>query len=156
MATIDELFDAARSGLARPFRLPADAAPVAMNLFMLTQVHQLTDDPRVVELQERYREALGGRPPEEILANQLDYASRLAAAPGPLLYEEMHKLFSLADQVHALRGLGYTAADAVVRRFESDLRTRFAEQPKVARLVAEDRAENWNRGLWWYAENLPM
>jgi hypothetical protein len=155
MATIDELLDATRRGLARPLRLPHQAAVVAMNLFLLTRVHGQAGDPRVTALQGRFREALGDRSLDEVLANQVDYASRLAAAPGPLEYEEMHKLFSLADDVHAMRSLGGTADEARLRRFGSDLRARFAAQRKLARQVAGDRVEDWNRGLWWYAENRP-
>lgn len=154
MATIDELLDATGRELSRPLRLPHQAATVAMNLFLLTQVHGLAEDPRVTALQDRFHEALGDRSLDTVLADQLDYASRLATAPGPLLYEEMHKLFSLADEIHALRGLGGVADDVRLRRFDSELRIRLAAQAGPAHLVAEDRAEDWNRDLWWYAENL--
>lgn len=66
----------------------------------------------------------------------------------------MHKLFSLMDEVYALRETGHPVDVALLQQMEADVRARFAAQPTVARLVAEDRAADWNRSLWWYADNL--
>jgi hypothetical protein len=40
---------------------------------------------------------------DELAAYQVRCATRVASAPGDLIYEEMHKLFSLLDEVYALR-----------------------------------------------------
>jgi hypothetical protein len=154
MNNVDDLISETQSLLGRPFRRPGQASAAAMNLFLLSQVHHLGGDPRVVELQERFAEALGDLSPEDVLTTQIRYASGLASAPGALLYEEMHKLFSLADEIYALRGLGYVADRELLSQLEIDLRARFADQPRPAHLVAEDKVEDWNHQLWWYAENL--
>lgn len=90
----------------------------------------------------------------DLLAVQTNYARNLAASPRALEYEEMHKLFSLCDEIFALRELGLTAAADTIEELDSALHARFAAEPRKSRLVAEDRAENWNRDLWWYGENL--
>jgi hypothetical protein len=94
------------------------------------------------------------KPEGELLANQTRYASRLASAPGKLIYEEIHKLFSLLDEVHALRATGHSADEALLQQMNVDVRARFAAQREEVRLVAEDRVEDWNRSFWWYADNL--
>jgi hypothetical protein len=95
-----------------------------------------------------------GESGNDSLEQQARYASRLASAPGNLIYEEMHKLFSLLDDVHALRAAGHSADAVLLQQMDADARARFAAQRKMARLVAEDRAEEPNRSLWWYADNL--
>jgi hypothetical protein len=150
----DALLCETAAALTRPLNLPAQCVAVASNLFLLVQVHGLGQDPRVRGLQEQFRAIADTGPCQDLLSHQLRYGSRLASAPGQLLYEELHKLFSLADDVHALRALGFSADQSLVERFAADLRARFAAQPWPARLVAQDRAQDWNRSLWWYAENL--
>ena len=90
----------------------------------------------------------------DLLAHQMSYAQRLADSEGPLLYEEMHKLFSLRDEIHAMRVLGLPADDGALAAVDAALRRRFAAESNKARLVAEDMVERWNRELWWYARNL--
>jgi hypothetical protein len=70
------------------------------------------------------------------------------------MYEEMHKLFGLCDEIHALRSLGFSAETALLEKFERDVRARFIAEPKTARLAASYNVEPWNRDLWWYADNL--
>jgi hypothetical protein len=152
--TAEDLIRQAEEALARPLRLPYQASAIATRLYKLSNVHQLADDDRVVALQQRFHDVLEQAELPNILGNQLEYASRLASAPGPLIYEEMHKLFALCDEIHALRSQGFRADDALVRQFEDDVRRRFAAQPKEAMLAAQYNVKKWNRTLWWYAENL--
>lgn len=89
-----------------------------------------------------------------LIDTQARYAKSLASSPGKLLYEEMHKLFSLCDEIRALRYLGLATATAEYEELEAALRERFSTEREKAKLVAQDKAEIWNRDSWWYAENL--
>ena len=91
---------------------------------------------------------------KDLISTQAAYAKRLASSPGPLLYEEMHKLFSLCDEIRALRYLGLTLTISECEDLEAAIRERFSIERGKAKLVAEDRVERWNREWWWYAENL--
>ena len=154
MTEIDTLFRDTEEMLARPMERPHQASAIAMNLFLLSLVHGLAQDPRVMALRATFEQAMQRAEMTDLLARQLEYASQLATAGRSLLYEEMHKLLSLCDEIHALRALGFDVDQAFLRRYEGDVRSRFDVQRKQARMVAEDKAESWNRNLWWYAENL--
>jgi hypothetical protein len=149
----EDLIDEARRTLSRRSARPRDASMVAKALFLL-EVHGRGEDPRVIDLRGRFHETFGGME-GEMLPSRIRYASRLASPPGELIYEEMHKLFSLLDDVYALRATGYSADQAALQQMDADVRARFAAQPEMARLVAEDRVKGWNRSCWWYADNLP-
>jgi hypothetical protein len=154
MAKIDTLLRDTEEMLARPMERPHQASAIAMNLFLLSLVHGLAQDPRVMVLRAGFEQALQRAEMTDLLGRQLEYASQLATAGRSLLYEEMHKLLSLCDEIHALRALGFDVDQEFLRRYEGDVRSRFDVQRKQARMVAEDKAEPWNRNLWWYAENL--
>jgi hypothetical protein len=149
-----QLLDGVRRALERPFRLAHQAGAVAMDLFCLRSLHGLTDDPQVDALVAKFGERLREAELDDLLHHQMRYAVRLASATGPLSYEEMHKLFSLCDQIHAIRSLGLPLESPPIGDFDAAVHDRFAAQRRTAVLVAEDRAEWWNRELWWYAEKL--
>lgn len=98
--------------------------------------------------------ALPGWKLDDLVSRQMLYAIRIAQTAGKIEYEEMHKLFSLCDEIYALRKLGLAAASEMEREFETAIRQRFRKESAKARAAAEDRADEWNRKLWWYAENL--
>jgi hypothetical protein len=125
-----------------------------MNLFLVSRVLGLAQDPRLLQLDEAFHRVVRDAGLEDLLNHQLGYAIRVADAPGDLSYEEMHKLFSLADEIHALRELGFEADDSLVGRFEETLRRRFASQPRETRVAAQQNVEPWNQPLWWYAAAL--
>jgi hypothetical protein len=127
---------------------------MALDLFLLSQVHGSATDPAVANLLRGFREAVTRAGLGDVLNHQIAYASRLAGSLSPLSYEEMHKVFSLCDEIHALQALGYELPDDAAPRLETTLRHRFTMQRREARLVAEDKAKEWNRALWWYADNL--
>jgi hypothetical protein len=127
---------------------------VAAELFLLAEVHGLAADPVVLDLLATFDAALHSVDMADVLERQLRYACTLANAPGTLLYEEMHKLVSLCDEVHALRSLGYHADQELIAQFEADVRARFAAERGTANIAAQHQARTWNRALWWYAENL--
>jgi hypothetical protein len=154
MTGVEAILRRARELVSRPFTLHGDAGAAAVPLFLLADVHQLRGDPQVRELIEQYFEKLKTSGREDVLAHQLRYASRLAQSAGDLGYEELHKLFSLLDEIHALRALGLQSNEADDERTDAGIRVRLARQRSMARQVAEDRAEAWSRSLWWYADSL--
>lgn len=80
------------------------------------------------ELRERFKERLRESGIDDLLGHQLQYSIRLASAPRTLLYEEMHKLFSLADECHALRSLRFVSSPELEQECELQLRLRFKTQ----------------------------
>jgi hypothetical protein len=154
MDTADELVEQTRKALAQPMRLPHQASAIAFNLFLLLHVHRTGADPRVARLDQQFRKALADAGFEDLIGNQVDYAITLATSRGELLYEEMHKLFSLLGEIHALRTLGFVIDAARVQRLDDAVRARFAAEPEKARFVAKDKVDPWSRSLWWYRENL--
>jgi len=126
-----------------------------MNLFLLSQVHGLAEDPRIRDLGRRFEVAMRATGLKDVLSNQLRYAIRLARAPGVLSYEEIHKLFSLCDEVHALRALEFTADAQLIADFETGVRARFAAQHVDAQVAAAHCVEPWSQNLWWFKDNLP-
>jgi hypothetical protein len=154
MRTADDLIEEMQHALGRPLRLPGDAASIALNVFLLTQVHGLAANPRVRDLAARLDAAIREANLEEVLSNQLRYAIRLGMAPGRLIWEEMDKLLSVCDEIHALHALGFTASDQLQAEFEISVRKRFTSQRAEARIAAGQSVETWNRTMWWFAENL--
>jgi hypothetical protein len=150
---VEDLIDDARRALARVPRRPADASVAAEALFLLEAVYGRDEDPRVIDLRERFHETLGGIE-AEMLPSRVRHVSRLASAPGELIYEEMHKLFSLLDEVHALHAMGYSSDQAAQQQMDADVLARFATQDEMTRLIAEDKVKGWNRSCWWYAHSL--
>ena len=142
-----------RDAIERGAALPHQAASIGVNLhFLLRDCGQ--DQAELRRLVARFMESLPDWGIEDVVANQADYARRLASARRELEYEEWHKLFSLCDDVQALRELGLTIDAEDLDEMEAALRARFSAEPRIARLVAEDLANDWNRECWWYADNL--
>jgi hypothetical protein len=150
----EELVHATAALLSGTIMRSDQCLELATNLYLLEHVHGRARDPRVEEIHRMFRRATVDGGCAGVLDEQLRYGSRLASAPGSLEYEELHKLLSIADHVEELRALGLEASAPAIARFEADLRIRLGGQAEQARLVAEDRAEDWNRTRWWYAENL--
>jgi hypothetical protein len=143
-----------KAALAQPLKLHYQASSIALDLYLLRAVQGFANDAEVKELVARFRDLVHTAGLDDLLANQIRYAVRIAAADGQLLYEEIDKLMSLCDEIHALRGLGFFADEQSVEHFEAAVRARLRAQPKEARIVAEHQARDWNRSLWWYAESL--
>lgn len=143
--------DKIRRRLAKDAVLPYQAAAVGMEVFTLTTELVHSD---ACSLISDFMSALQRWELQDVLENQVNYAVRLARDAHDLLYEEMHKLFSLLDEIHALRTIGLTVAPRAIEELNSAVRTRFEMQASVAALVAKDRVEDWCQTLWWYADNL--
>ena len=154
MQTSEELIRETEEMLAQPIKLPHQVATIGENLYLLAFVHGLDRDAHVDRLRTEFREAVRSARLEHVLESHLRYAIRLATTTGQLIYEETHKLFSLCDEIHALRKIGFMADYKLIGEFEASVRSRFAAERRQSRLVAEDKLEDWKRSLWWYSENL--
>jgi hypothetical protein len=126
------------------------AAAIGRQLHKLQSRADLAMDRRIGMLVNRYFTLLSSWGLEDLLQRQTDYAIVLASAEGELEYEEIHKLFSLCDEISALESLGLKHDIAQRSRFESAVRKRFSDQSRVAELVAEDRGESGGAGKWWF------
>jgi hypothetical protein len=134
----------------------SEIVAILTELFFLRQrieVQTLLQQAR--DLIAQYAQELGSTSISELVANLTAYATRLAVAPGPLEYEEMHKLFALRDEIEALSSL-FSVGDDIdtLDELDNNLRHRFSVQPKIAHLVAEERVDSERERLWWYETNL--
>jgi hypothetical protein len=90
----------------------------------------------------------------DLATTQMNYAINLATAKGDLLYEEMHKLFSLRNEIFALEEMGFSCNESLKKDVDNALMYRFKKEPQKAKMVAEDKLKDWNCDLWWYKNNL--
>jgi hypothetical protein len=138
--------------LSKPVQKQYEAAAIAAEIVALSARNPgLAHD--IDSLKERFGRSLTAWGLDDLLPRQIQYAIRLARSEGDLLYEEMHKLFSLRDEIDALQSFGLRAEQELEQELEKALRDRFRREGSKAHLVAQDRFEEWKTG-WWYTENL--
>lgn len=82
-----------------------------------------------------------------LLPGHMEYAERLATSPR-LLYEEMHKLFSLCEEVLAFRSLGYEVGTDSLDRHVATVSAKLQAERSVALLVAEDLGLTADHTFW--------
>jgi hypothetical protein len=102
----------------------------------------------------RYKQTLHILELDDLADQQMAYARRLTDYPGKLEYEEVRKLFSLADEIATLMALNLPVNAASHQEYEQHLRLWCSQESTRAQLVAEDLVENWKRHWWWYSDNL--
>jgi hypothetical protein len=102
-----ELLEELQHKLQVPPRLPGSAAELGYEVFLLSKELQSCNDPDGARLTRTYHEYVTNHKCFGMVQNQIEYAIRLASDQGDLLYEEMSKLFSLRDEIEALKTLGY-------------------------------------------------
>jgi hypothetical protein len=106
------------------------------------------------EVSEEFRARARELSSEDILDSHIEYVVTLATAKRKLLYEELHKVFSLSDEIEALRFMGYEIDPRRLEQLNAALRALFARDAVRVRMVAEDRYEPWKSDWWWYRVNL--
>lgn len=140
--------------IQRVLRLDTCRYPVAgsigLNLFLL-----LNKGVEIQILLDIFKKRLVDWELSDVLDHQMTYAIRLSGWDGELLYEEIHKLFSLCEEIHALKELSLPFSVELYEQFEKSVRMRFQLEPGKARMVAHDKKEDWNVNLWWMKENIP-
>lgn len=127
---------------------------IADDLFLLIQIDDELEKNLLNELRSTFLETLTRLNMLDLMQNQMNYAIKIAEAPGKLLYEEMHKLFSLCDTIHALESLGLNSDDHLTELYETSIKNRFVIEKKKAKMVAEDKFEDRKSNFWWYKEAL--
>jgi hypothetical protein len=105
------------------------------------------DEGEKTSLTSRFKEFIEKTLHQKILENQIEYALRLMKYNVHLEYEEIHKLYSLADEIFALDNLGILVD--VYIDFEQSFKKFLREEPRT-KMVAKDKFENWKKDWWWY------
>ena len=144
----DELLDEINQGLCKPPLYIGHPAAIGRAIYKLLFGYGRTGAKEQKHWQSAYRAYLKAHSSEDVAKNQIDYALRLIDAKRGLMYEEIHKLFSLIDEIEALKRMGIKVDEAAYSGLQSEFRKWCDRQRKNARLVAEDKAQDWNRS-WW-------
>jgi hypothetical protein len=140
-----------RRKMVNPPRHYYQVAALGYEVYCLTRNHEPSDTDQVIREYRDYVNKYGYR---DVIGHQMAYAIRLVQREDTLLDEEVHKLFSLCDEIESLQRLGLVVNEAEVARFQIELRAWFSNNSRIAHLVAKDLIEDWKKGWWWYAENL--
>jgi hypothetical protein len=100
-------------------------------------------------LRRNFIDAVEASGNDSMLNDTIGYAIHLSEYPGDLLYEEMHKLFSLSDEIESMILLGLKISTDLRDKLMAAVRSRIKSDSKKARLVAEDRFEKW-KAEWYH------
>lgn len=154
MQSREKLIAIAKTTLLHPVQRASDAAALCGTLDDLVHGLGLGHEPEVQELVVRFMErAHAFREDSAVLVNQMEYAIRLAEADCELLYEELHKLLSLCDDVFVLEAFGMRADASLQAQFDSVVAERLLRRPRqAAAMAAGDKVAPWKLERWWYAE----
>lgn len=106
------------------------------------------DDARTAELHARVAVAWSADARRAHLERQIAYAIRLADSDGDLLSEELFKLVSLCEDVHAMTWLGTAADDDDLETYRAAVTRRLRRQWSVARQIVE-AGPAWTKNQWW-------
>ncbi len=139
--------------LSKETMLAHQASALAYDIYLLRIKSESSNVMEIKELEKIYLSNLSKWGLDDILVKQVNYAKRIADSKKQLLYEEMHKLFSLCNEIYALENIGLRYDCALKQQYEKSLHQRFEREKTKAKLVAEDTIETWNKNLWWYREN---
>jgi len=151
MSTNEELRTELKRRVARGFRNRHDAAALSYDICKFA--HE-TGKEFAAELSEEFRIRVSQLSLEDLLEHHIEYVLSLATAKRDLLYEELHKVFSLCDEIKALRFVGYSIDGPRMAQLNAALQNLFGREADRARMVAEDKCESWKSDWWWYRSNL--
>lgn len=154
LSNSQKLIESIKRQLRRDVRLPHQASAIACDLLVLARQLGQSGNPEVRDLTSEFTDRLRHWGLSDLLVRQVNYAIRIAASEGRLEYEEMHKLFSLCDEIFALECAGLEMDQSLRDKFERSIQLRFDQERSKSKLVAGDRVEPWNKDFWWYKCNL--
>ena len=120
------------------------------DLFVLSTVHGRAAEPEVVELRRRIEAAVAAASLDTLVLSKIEYAMRLSDDAGDLMFEELGKLYSLCEDVHALLWFGQAAPEPLMEAYKASVRGRLIRQRGLARETAEQVGAAWSCSLWWY------
>lgn len=153
MQSDQESIQSIRAALDRQPRNRHDAAALGYELLSYLRQH-CADDRMKDELRRAFQQYIQRHSFDDLLAQHVEYARRIALSAGDLLYEEMLKLFYLCDEIKALSSLGFVIDATEEKALADALRERFAREPRKSQTVAEQNVELWKSDWWWYECNL--
>lgn len=127
---------------------PEYSAQEIVKFFIEEDELDIADKKEVLDF---YISALNSMNEENLFERQVKYALKLMKIRKTLMYEEVHKLFSLFDNIYCLNLLGFNLKGEGLIEYEM-LKNDFIlnKAAKVAKLVSEDRFEEWKGNWWWY------
>ena len=133
-----------------PFSLPREAASIALILYL--ELHDGLEKEEFERLKGKFLRAVASsQVGEDLLPSRVRYARRLATDENELIYEELHKLFSLCENIFVLTWLGFEIEDDVYAGYVADVKQRLMDQKRSAKLVAEDKSTIRDEKYWWMA-----
>lgn len=148
-----ELIKSIEKKMGGSVKLPHQAATIAFEIFKLI-IQEIKPNAKTKLLLKRFLEQLSIWELDDLHVIQANYAIRISNFKGKLEYEEMHKLFSLCDEIYALEYLGLKLDESKKKELEKSLKSIFSQEKKNATIAARQNVEFWNKNLWWYRENL--
>lgn len=154
MLEINTLLNSINSRLLSNDQLPHQASTIAYDLFLLKSKFGQTTYFQDHDLVSTFIEKLNIWELEDLMMIQVNYAMRIANSDGNLEYEEINKLFSLCDEIHALHYLGLDIDCNLKVKYEESIQYRFDKENIKAKMVAKKRVEHWKQDFWWYKTNL--
>ena len=137
----------------RPTDLPTARAELRQHAKLISEAHHLLATGASRADIAHFAETIGRDSIARSIARVARYIERLSGSGGALQYEEMHKLFSLVDDLHSLLTL-ISEDQAVPQPIREAVAGRLQRQSRTARLVAEDRATPEHRARWPYRDLL--
>jgi hypothetical protein len=152
--TREELISKVREKLEKSKRVDVEhVADLATHVYRLSLSCGQQEDSEIPRLIDAFHAYVNDHKCEDAAGTQMEYAMRLIRAKGGLIYEEIHKLFYLCDQIESLKHVGMNVDEQEYRTFQEEMRKWCKRNARGARLVAEDCVEDWNENWWWYSEN---
>ena len=127
--------------------MPFQASSIAQTLFLENEQNNNEDTVKLISL---FLNKLIEWDLERLWFKQLNYGKAIADSEFDLEYEEMHKLYSLCDEIYCLEKIGLKTNENIKKEFFESIQNRLQKESKKAKLVAEDKIEDWNKDLWWY------
>lgn len=133
--------------------LPYQASWIGYDLYLALVNENFSPELNLVK--EAYKTQLSVWALDDILDRQLKYAIRIAETEEQAMeYEEMHKLFSLCDEIYALECLGLKFNPDLKKVYEQNIKDAINKNKKIASVAAKQNAEQWNIEFWWFKEAL--
>jgi hypothetical protein len=136
--------------MKRPL-LPHQVGAMGFEVYLLVRANDLGEEGQ--QLVISFREYVKHNGFENLVQHQIEYVMRIIGYRH-LVYEDIHKVFSLCDEIEGLRQLGLEVDDRIYTTYQETLRGWFKKERRKAQLVAQDNVEGWKKEWWWYSENL--
>lgn len=126
--------------------LPHEASTLGYEMFFLKYV---TKDENSDALIERFKKAIQRWDLTRLITIQEEYICRIINAEH-IEYEEIHKVFSLCEEIYALEKVGLNIEENERRKFKEQFELFLRTERKRTAMVAQERKRDWSKDLWFY------